>query len=106
MRQFTTLNLTINLLKPDKTPAIDVPFDYLLFTLKKDNTVITRKVMYSEIDENASFSVKYTQEETGQFNEGDLVETEINWFKDGERYGTQIKNLKVNKNLLKEVIVP
>lgn len=105
MRQFTTPTLTINLLKPDKTPAVDVPFDYLIFTLKSNDYQIDRKVLYSELDENASFEVAFTQEETASFKLGDFVYAEINWFKDDKRYATAIKNLKVAKNLLDEVIL-
>ena len=48
--------------------------------------------------------VHLTQAETGKFWYGEEVAVQVNWLASGERYATEIANVRWNENLIKEVM--
>lgn len=103
MRQYTTPTITIRILKQDETPATDLFFDYLIFTLKYKGERIDRRVDASEVTDGV-FTVEYTQEETGSLPQSGNVLAEINFIAGNKRLATKIKTLSVDGNLIDEVV--
>ena len=104
MRKYTTPNLKITLKKRNGTPLIDVPFVYVLFTLKGKNNTIEKKIDYSDVEEGA-FEVQLTQEETATFVVGEKVEAECNIIFANGRSASSIKYISITKNLHDEIIL-
>lgn len=102
MRKYTTPTLNITIKNKEGEVVTDLVFDYLLFTIKANGKRIDKTVQYSEVSDG-TFKVRYTQEETGAFS-GMHVQAEINFFTGTNRVGTLIKNIKLNENLVNEVV--
>lgn len=105
MRIFTTPTLNIHIRKKDGSPATDLEFEYLIFTIKSldKKTRLDKRVESSEVSEG-SFVIELTQEETGMFEPDATVEAEINIFNGNKRLGTLIKSLSLDNNLIDEVV--
>lgn len=103
MRQYTTPTLNITLKHPDGTIASDIEFDYLIFSLRSACYSIDRRVETSDVIDGM-FSVTFTQEETSKMKVGDNVDMEINFISGDTRFATNIKNTRLDKNLLQEII--
>lgn len=104
MRRYTTPNLKITLKNKDGTIMTDVPFLYVIFTIKGQNGIIEKEIKYEDVVDGV-FEVKLTQEETAQFNVNEQLEAECNIiFVDG-RSASSIKNIQVKKNLHNEVVL-
>ena len=104
MRTYTTPELRIRLLKKsDKTPATDLSFNYLIFTLKHGCVRIDKRVESTEVEEG-EFTIQLTQEETGAFPGDTSIDAEINFFNGSRRLATVIKKLRICDNLMDEVV--
>ena len=103
MRQYTTPTLNITLKNKDGTVASDLVFDYLIFSLRSACYRIDKQINPSQVVEGV-FSVDFTQEETSKMKLNDDIEMEINIFQNDKRYATNIKRMKVDRNLLQEII--
>lgn len=103
MRQYTTPTLNITLKHKDGSVASDVDFTYLIFSLRSACYQIDREIPKADVTDGV-FSVTFTQEETGKMKLGDDIEMELNFFHNDKRFATEIKRMKVNRNLLNEVI--
>lgn len=99
MIRWTTPTLTIGI--PE-----GLVFDYLLFTLTgtESNKQINKRVEFAGVVDNV-FTVTYTQEETGSFEEKEIIKAQIN-FMQGEalRYASNKQYLVAEQNLIDEVI--
>lgn len=103
MRQYTTPILNITLKYKDGTTATNLEFDYLIFSLRSKCYKID-KTIQKEMVEEGVFSVSFTQEETSQMKLGETVEMELNFFYQDIRFATNIKQMKIDRNLLQEII--
>lgn len=103
IRQFTTPTLNITLKHKDGIVADDLVFDYLIFSLRNACYRIDRTIQFENVVEGV-FQVEFTQEETSRMKLNDVVEMEINFFKNDKRFATNIKQMIVDRNLLNEVI--
>lgn len=103
MRQYTTPTLNITLKYKDGTVASDLEFDYLVFSLRSACYKIDRKIQKESVEEGV-FSVTFTQEETSKMKLNDNVEMELNFFKGQTRFATNIQQMKIDRNLLQEII--
>ena len=104
MRKYTTPTLNMTLLNKDGTPYVDFEFDYLIVTMKNNDYVINRTIQFADIEE-ANFDVSLTQEETSKLKTDSMMEIELNIFVDDKRIATDIKNVKIQKNLLDEIVL-
>lgn len=102
MRKFTTPTLNVTLKKRSGEIATDLVFDYLIFTMKTQNSRIDKRIESAEV-KNGKFKVRYTQEETGSF-ESNRARAEINFMNGDIRLGTLIKDIDLAENLIDEVI--
>ena len=103
MRQYTTPTLNITLKNNDGSVASDLVFDYLIFSLRSACYRIDKQINSSQVVEGV-FSVDFTQEEKSKMKLNDDIEMEINIFQNDKRYATNIKRMKVDRNLLQEII--
>lgn len=103
MRQYTTPTLNITLKKNDGTIADDIVYDYLIFSLKSACFKIEKTVQFEQVVDG-KFSIEFTQEETSRLNINEQIEMEINFFQDDKRFATNIKKMRVDKNLLNRVV--
>ena len=67
------------------------------------------KLTFSDVtctlsDGNTVIAVEMTQEDTSKFKEGSYVSVQVNWIRSGKRDATGVKMIKVDGNLLNEVI--
>lgn len=104
MRRFTTPNLKITLKKKDGTVMTDVPFSYVILTLRGQRKTIEKTIQYAEVTDGV-FEVKLTQEETSSFDVGEFLEAEVNMILADGRSASSIRRIKVEKNLHNEVIL-
>ena len=102
MRKFTTPTLNVTIKRKSGEVATDLQSDYLLFTIKANGKRIDKRIEFAEVTEGV-FKVHFTQEETGAFM-GIQVQAEINFFAGEKRLGTLIKTIRLDENLVDEVI--
>lgn len=103
MRTYTTPTLRITLKKKSGEIATDLIFTYLIFTIKSGKNRIDKTVQSSEVTEGV-FTVRLTQEETGSLSSYGPATAEINIFNGSTRLATLIKSLKIDPNLIEEVV--
>lgn len=103
MRTYTTPLLNITLKRKDGTVVTDLMFDYLIFTVSSGKKRIDKRIEASEVEEG-TFSVRFTQEETGSLGAYGTTKAEINFFSGNYRLATVIKNINMDANLIEEVI--
>lgn len=105
MRIFTTPTLNIHIRKKDGSPATDLEFEYLIFTIKSldGKTRLDKRMESSEVSEG-SFVIELTQEETGMFEADETLRAEINFFNADKRLATLIKATSMDDNLIDEVV--
>ena len=104
MIRYTTPSMNINLIDVDGNLLIDFVFDYLVVTIKtKDGKEINKKVMFEDV-EDANFKIDFTQAETGQLNEGNPCDIQINVWYGNDRIASHIKHFPSSRNLLNRVI--
>lgn len=96
MIQWTTPTLVCNI------PS-DLTFDYLLITLKQGNTILEKRVDYSEVEEGV-FTVEYSQTETSMFQLNKKIEAQLNIMVGETRMATNIVDILITKNLHDEAI--
>lgn len=99
IRKFTTPTHTLTVKGTDLTEA-DVYVTYEQGDIKQTYTDVTCTLSGSD----TVITVEMTQEETSKFKVGAYVEVQVNWVKNGKRDATDIKSIKVDGNLLDEVI--
>ena len=85
------------------TIPTNLDFDYLILTLAQNDIKINKRIEKNEV-ELGRFNVKFTQEETSQFNPVFNVEAQLNIIKGHTRLATDIVVLNVSKNLYNEAI--
>lgn len=81
----------------------DLQLDYVLLTLKQNNTAIEKRIESSEITDGV-FEVYFEQEETGQFLKNSLIKAQLNIMYGETRLATNIVELKIVENLHDEVL--
>ena len=81
----------------------DLQLDYVLLTLKQNNTAIEKRIESSEITDGV-FEVYFEQEETGQFLKNSLIKAQLNIMHGETRLATNIVELKIVENLHDEVL--
>ena len=102
MRIYTTPTLSL------KVKGVDIrSADHVYVTLcngqgtmTKDETEFTMSMSGSD----TVISLVLTQEETRLFRPNSRASAEVNWLSDGARYATDIANIVVQDNLLKEIL--
>lgn len=100
MRQYTTPVVQLRI--DDHTVSGDV---YVTFANKARNVTLTIDNPTVTTDAHGStVEVHLTQAETGKFWYGEEVAVQVNWLASGERYATEIANVRWNENLIKEVM--
>lgn len=100
MRQYTTPVVQLRI--DDHTVSGDV---YVTFANKARNVTLTIDSPTVTTDAHGStVEVHLTQAETGKFWYGEEVAVQVNWLASGERYATEIANVRWNENLIKEVM--
>lgn len=111
VRRYTTPTLPITIKKkvgedecgrPIYEDATDLVFDYLIFTMKDETHRIDKRVDFAQV-QDAKFTVRFTQEETGSFD-GIQARGEINFFTGETRVATAIQTINLAENLINEVI--
>lgn len=103
MRQYTTPTLNITIKYRDGGIASDLDYDYLIFSLRSACYKIDRTIQKEEVIDGV-FSITFTQEETAKMKLNDDVEMELNFFKDDTRFASNIQKMRIDRNLLQEVI--
>ena len=105
MRTYTTPTINITLRKKDGTLLNDFAFDYIIATMKNKNVIINRRIEKEDVIES-QFDIDLTQEETSQLTVDSFLEIELNIFFEGDkRIATDIKTLKIQRNLLNKIII-
>lgn len=100
MRQYTTPIVQLRI--DGHTVSGDV---YVTFANKARNVTLTIDSPTVTTDAGGStVEVHLTQAETGKFWYGEEVAVQVNWLASGERYATEIANVRWNENLIKEVM--
>ena len=100
MRQYTTPVVQLRI--DGHTVSGDV---YVTFANKARNVTLTIDSPTVTTDAHGStVEVHLTQAETGKFWYGEEVAVQVNWLASGERYATEIANVRWNENLIKEVM--
>lgn len=101
MRQYTTPTLPLTVEGVDLTDC-----DYVWVTLSdKAGAVVTKENPEMTLDgEDTEIEITLTQAETGQFAANQRVDVEVNWMKSGVRGATEIAQIMVEENLLKEIL--
>ena len=101
MRQFTTPLDTLRIDGHDLSGA-DV---YVTYSNKRRSTILTLDSPTVTTDSTGStIEVHFTQAQSGMFQYGEEVATQVNWIEAGERYATDIVTRFWKENLIKEVI--
>lgn len=103
MRQYTTPTLNITIKYRDGEIASDLEFDYLIFSLRSECFGLDRKIEKNQVIDGM-FSVTFTQEETAMLTKGQTIEMELNFMNNDNRFATNIQKMRVDKNLLNEVM--
>lgn len=80
-----------------------IDFDYILMTLTQGNIVLEKTINASDVVDN-SFTVFFTQEETGSFKTDIKVRCQLNLMYGSTRLATNIVDLSITQNLHNEVI--
>ena len=100
MRQYTTPVVQLRI--DGHTVSGDV---YVTFANKARNVTLTIDSPTVTTDAHGStVEVHLTQAQTGMFWYGEEVAVQVNWLASGERYATEIANVRWNENLIKEVM--
>ena len=100
MRQYTTPVVQLRI--DGHTVSGDV---YVTFANKARNVTLTIDSPTVTTDaQGSTVEVHLTQTETGKFWYGEEVAVQVNWLASGERYATEIANVRWNENLIKEVM--
>ena len=97
--QFTTPTILLTFTEEglDFTQA-----DSVFVTFEQKGVKFTKTGTDLELDEK-SIGVFLTQAETGKLEIG-YLDVQANWMIDGERYSSEVGNIKITRQLLKEVI--
>ena len=100
-RKWTTPTLTFTLRdKETKEPLTDLVFDFLVITLSTRGLIIEKEISFEDYNkETAQFTIKLTQEETGQLTSSLSVECEANIMIGQDRVASDLATFQVAKNL-------
>lgn len=103
MREYTTPTLKITIKYRDGRIADDLVFTKLIFSLKGECLRIDKEIPSEDVIEG-KFNVNLTQDETAQLRYGKKVRAEINFLYGEKRFATNILPLRIDENILNEVI--
>lgn len=96
MIKWTTPTLKCNI-------PIEIEFDYILFTLEQGSKIIEKTIESDNVIDGA-FYITLSQEETGLFEKGSVVNAQLNIMKDETRLATNIVQMQITRNLHNEEI--
>ena len=103
MRQFTSPLHTLFIKGFELTDYSRV---YVTYSDKPRKNVVTVTDCVVTIENGGTkIETQLTQEQTGSFKDGDIVSVQVNWLtSSGKRMATSVTNIRVEENLIKEVI--
>ena len=100
MIRATTPTFTLTL--PESSEADLTEASKVFFTISQGSTAITKQVTPTDAH---TVEVFLTQAESLSLRDGKSAELQLNWLTpSGDRIATYVKSIKVDKQLLKEVI--